>query len=70
MNHEMFIAGSNYWNMAYGQMPGDMEQDEEGMNNMRNLVQNMASSESIELKFGVQAFGGIIVLYPAPNRKL
>ena len=38
----MFIAGSNYWNMAYGQMPGDMEQDEEGMNNMRNLGQNMA----------------------------
>ena len=27
----MFIAGSNYWNMAYGQMPGDMEQDEEGL---------------------------------------
>lgn len=42
MNHEMFIVGSNYWNMAYGQMPGDMEQDEEGMNNMRNLGQNMA----------------------------
>jgi hypothetical protein len=28
------------------------------------------SAESIELKFGVQAFGGIIVLYPAPNRDL
>ena len=42
LNHEMFIAGSSYWNMAYGQMPGDVQQDDEGMNNMRNLGQNMA----------------------------
>lgn len=42
LNHEMFVAGSTYWNMAYGQMPGDVQQDEEGMNNMRNLGQNMA----------------------------
>lgn len=42
LNHEMFVAGSIYWNMAYGQMLGDVLQDEEGMNNMRNLGQNMA----------------------------
>lgn len=42
LNHEMFVAGSTYWNMAYGQMPGDAEGDEEGMQNMRNLGQNMA----------------------------
>ena len=42
LNHEMFVAGSTYWNMAYGQMPGDVHQDEEGMNNMRNLGQNLA----------------------------
>lgn len=42
LNHEMFIAGSSYWNMAYGQMPGDVQRDEEGMNNMRNLGKNMA----------------------------
>ena len=42
LNHEMFVAGSTYWNMAYGQMPGDVLQNEEGMNNMRNLGQNMA----------------------------
>jgi multimeric flavodoxin WrbA len=42
LNHEMFVPGSNYWNMAYGQMPGDVQQDEEGMNNMQNLGQNMA----------------------------
>ncbi len=42
LNHEMFVAGSTYWNMVYGQMPGDATQDEEGMSNMRNLGQNMA----------------------------
>ena len=42
LNHEMFVAGSTYWNMAYGQMPGDVHQDEEGMNNMRNLGQKLA----------------------------
>lgn len=42
LNHEMYVAGSTYWNMAYGQMPGDVNNDEEGLNNMRNLGQNMA----------------------------
>lgn len=47
MNHffllqEMFIVGSSYWNMAYGQMLGDILQDEEGINTMKNLGQNMA----------------------------
>jgi multimeric flavodoxin WrbA len=42
LNHEMFVAGSTYWKMVYGQMPGDATQDEEGMSNMRNLGQNMA----------------------------
>ncbi|MDD3222894.1 MAG: hypothetical protein PHG07_11045 [Lachnospiraceae bacterium] len=42
LNHEMYVAGSTYWNMAYGQMPGDVNKDEEGLSNMRNLGQNMA----------------------------
>ena len=42
LNHEMFVVGSTYWNMVYGQMPGDAEKDEEGMRNMQNLGQNMA----------------------------
>lgn len=42
LNHEMFVAGSTYWNMAYGQLPGDVRKDEEGLANMRNLGQNMA----------------------------
>lgn len=47
MNHffmlqNMFIAGSTYWPMAYGQMPGDVQKDEEGLATMRDLGQNMA----------------------------
>ena len=42
LNHEMFVVGSTYWNMAYGQMPGDVEKDGEGMANIANLGQNMA----------------------------
>lgn len=42
LNHEMFVAGSTYWNMAYGKLPGDVLSDKEGINNVRNLGQNMA----------------------------
>lgn len=42
LNHEMFVVGSTYWNMAYGQMPGDVLKDEEGLANMKNLGENMA----------------------------
>lgn len=42
LNHEMFVAGSVYWNMGYGQMSGDVLKDEEGIANMHNLGQNMA----------------------------
>ena len=39
---EMFLVGSTYWNMGYGKDIGDVEQDQEGMANMKNLGQNMA----------------------------
>lgn len=42
LNHEMFIVGSTYWNIAYGQMPGDVLNDEEGISTMKNLGKNMA----------------------------
>lgn len=47
MNHffmlqNMFVVGSSYWPIAYGQMPGDVQKDEEGMETMKNLGQNMA----------------------------
>ena len=42
LNHEMIVVGSTYWNMAYGQLPGDVEKDAEGLSNMENLGKNMA----------------------------
>ena len=37
----MTVAGSQYWNMAYGMKPGDAEQDTEGLQTMRTLARNM-----------------------------
>ncbi len=42
LNHEMFVVGSSYWNMSYGRLPGDVMQDQEGMETMRGLGRNMA----------------------------
>lgn len=42
LNHEMFIAGSKYWNFAIGKLPGDVLNDDEGISNMHNLGKNMA----------------------------
>ncbi|MCQ1535669.1 flavodoxin family protein [Methanosarcina sp. KYL-1] len=39
---EMFLVGSSYWNMAYGNAIGEVENDREGIENMENLGQNMA----------------------------
>lgn len=41
LNHEMFVVGSTYWNIAYGQMSGDVLKDEEGLSNIDNLAENM-----------------------------
>ena len=42
LNKEVIIAGSTYWNMVYGKDIGDVLNDTEGINNMKNLGQNMA----------------------------
>ena len=39
---EMILATSNYWNVAHGTMPGEMEQDGEGKQIMEVLGRNMA----------------------------
>ena len=39
---EMPIVSSNYWDVIYGRIPGDAEQDEEGNQTMRILGRNMA----------------------------
>ena len=38
----MPVVGSTYWNMVYGRVPGEAEQDLEGMQTMQNLAKNMA----------------------------
>lgn len=42
LNKEMYLAGSTYWNIAYGRLPGEVLKDEEGVANMKNLGENMA----------------------------
>ncbi len=39
---EMFIASSNYWNVIHGRLPGEVLQDEEGVQIMRVLGKNIA----------------------------
>jgi multimeric flavodoxin WrbA len=38
----MPLVTSQYWNIAYGQTPGQVSQDEEGMQTLRTLGRNMA----------------------------
>lgn len=42
MLQNMFVVGSSYWAFGYGQMPGDVQKDGEGLDTMKNLGQNMA----------------------------
>ncbi len=47
MNHflhymQMFLVGASYWNMVYGMKIGDINNDKEGMLNMKVLGENMA----------------------------
>lgn len=39
---QMPIVISQYWNLAHGGAPGEVEQDAEGMQTMRTLARNMA----------------------------
>ncbi|HWR44144.1 flavodoxin family protein [Sporomusa sp.] len=39
---EMFLVGSTYWNMVYGREIGEVNQDQEGIDNIKNIGQNMA----------------------------
>ena len=38
----MIMVGSVYWNMVYGREIGEVEKDDEGMANMKNIGENMA----------------------------
>jgi multimeric flavodoxin WrbA len=40
--NQMIIPGSSYWNMAIGRNPGEVRDDQEGIQTMKTLGQNMA----------------------------
>ncbi len=40
--NEMIIPGSSYWNIGIGRQPGEVNNDAEGMQTMKNLGNNMA----------------------------
>ena len=50
----MPVAGSQYWNIAYGAAPGEVAQDAEGLQTMRLLGRNLAWMAK-NLKTGVPA---------------
>lgn len=60
---EMFVPTSNYWNVAHGLKPGDVEKDEEGVQILRVLGKNMAwLMKTVEL-------GKKEIPLPEPERK-
>ena len=38
---QMLMTGSSYWNLGIGRVPGEVEGDEEGLNNMENLAKTI-----------------------------
>ncbi len=42
MIRQMIVAGSRYWNLGFGGVPGEVEADEEGLATMDVLGENMA----------------------------
>ena len=52
----MPVASSQYWNSVHGRLPGEAEQDAEGLQTMRTLARNMTFlMKSIAL--GKQKYG-------------
>lgn len=41
LNHEMFVVGSTYWNIGYGKLSGDVNNDNEAITTMKNLGENI-----------------------------
>lgn len=40
--NDMIVAGSTYWNMVFGRMPGEAMEDEEGVKTVRRFAENVA----------------------------
>lgn len=52
----MPVVPSQYWSIAHGTSPGEVTQDEEGMQTMRQLGLNMAFLIK-SIRLGIEAFG-------------
>ena len=42
LSNDMIVPGSTYWNIVFGQAPGEALQDVEGMNTIRRFGENVA----------------------------
>lgn len=60
----MPVAPSNYWNIIHGNKPGEVEQDEEGMQTMRTLAENATFLMKC-ISLGKKQFG-----LPDPEKKI
>lgn len=40
--NDMIVAGSTYWNMVFGRLPGEAMEDEEGLETIRRFAENVA----------------------------
>lgn len=40
--NDMIVPGSTYWNMVFGWAPGEVENDEEGIETIRRFGENVA----------------------------
>lgn len=40
--NDMIVPGSTYWNMVFGQKPGDALKDEEGMRTVKRFAENVS----------------------------
>ena len=61
---EMVMPGANYWNVIHGRTPGEVLQDEEGLQDLRILGKNMAWLLRL-MEYGRQA-----VPAPQPEEKI
>ena len=41
--NDMIVPGSTYWNMVFGHAPGDVQDDDEGMQTIRRFGSNVAN---------------------------
>jgi multimeric flavodoxin WrbA len=41
--NDMIVPGSNYWNMVFGHAPGEVANDEEGLNTVRRFAENVGN---------------------------